>query len=817
MNFKRICAAALSLLYACAIFSSHAQNFPAVFDKNTLNGKNGFMVKGLNLGDRLGSELSFVGDINNDGLEDIAINTQFIEPDGLDLQGTTYIIFGSRNSYPSPFDLTTLNGTNGFKVVGIARDERRGTSIGKLGDINGDGIDDISLASEANQHMFLYGRNGAFPASLSIADINGTNGFIFTESGVGEIKSAGDVNGDGRNDIVIGQYAWSGNSYILFGRDSNFPLNIDLFWINGTTGFVLGEVDATISAYYVGTAGDINADGYDDIMVGIWTGSTPDKKKTYVYFGHADPFVATFDLKSVNGTNGFSIQNTSENFLVPIGPLGDINGDGIDDCFSGNNIIYGSSTPGYFTNNFTVNGTNGFSSTGFNQTSAAIGDVSGDGIDDFIAVSRDYENWVVYGTKQAVPAVFDPATLNGVKGFKIPNIKQSNIGRQVSGDGDVNGDGLSDFIVGSEIEGGVSGVNTERGHVYVIFGGDHYAKPLTTGYPKAINIGVKNFSVQVNAAEKGKAYYAVYIGTQGAITNTETITNGTGALQYGTLTISQSATNVDKALTGLTPNTKYDVYVCFEDEAGNIGQIYKLEDVMTLPDTQAPVIVCPTNQTLVCGSLPNYVSTIPVSDNVDLAPTVTQSPAAGTAITSNMLVTITAKDDYQNTSTCTFTIAVISTIDCPGNQTLELGSALPDYTQNAATTGFCTVVPTISQVPAPGTVVTTDMTVTLTAAKGAISATCSFIVNEVVTIPTAVDVASSEANLVVYPNPAKDVLYVKGFTYESYEVIDNLGNRVLQGGSDSEIHVSSISQGMYVVLFYNSEHQVVAMKKVVKN
>ena len=815
MFSKRISAVFFLLLTVVGSYTSTAQNYPPVFDQNTLNGRNGFSVTGLNERNWLGSELSFAGDINNDGLEDVAIYTQqYIKPvDGFDSQGTTYIIFGSRNAFPSPFDLTTLNGTNGFKVVGIAENERRGRSIGKLGDINGDGIDDISLSSQGDKHIFLYGKTGSFPASLSIADIDGTNGFIFTQSGVNELKSAGDVNGDGINDIIMGQYAWSGTSYIILGRNGNFPLNINSTWLDGTKGFVLGAVDATSSAFFVGTAGDINNDGYDDLMVGIHSGRSAESSLTYVYFGHAAPFSQSVDLKSVNGTNGFSIQNIADFGYAIIGTLGDINGDGIDDCFSKNKIIYGSSNPGAFTNNFTVNGTNGFTLTGYPQTSAAIGDINRDGIDDFITVAADGVNWVIFGSTQPFSSTFDPAILDGVKGFKIENLRQSN-NRPVSGDGDINGDGFSDFMFSSEGQGtGASGAG-EHGIVYVVFSGDHFAKPLTTAYPKAINIDITKFTLQVNTVEKGKVYYAVYNGGQTAITNTATITSGTGALQFGTVAISQTSTNVNKVLTGLAPNTQYDVYVYFEDDAGNRSQIYKLDNVTTLADTQAPVITCPANKTLSCGLLPNYVSTIAVVDNVDATPTVTQSPAAGTAITPNMLVTITAKDDYNNTRTCTFTILVSNTVSCPGNQTLVVGSALPNYTSNASVTGFCTGAPDITQTPAAGTLITNNMTVTVTAVKDNSRATCSFVVNPVT---TAIDVSSSDASLVVYPNPAKDVVYVKGLNYDSYEIIDNLGSLVLQGGSDTEIPVSNLSQGIYVMLFYDANHQVVAMKRVIKN
>ncbi len=801
------------LIATLNFLTSNAQNFPSVFDQNTLNGKNGFIVKGLNGGDRLGSELSFVGDINHDGLEDIAINTQFIEPNNLELAGTTYIIFGSVNAYPSPFDLTTLNGINGFKVEGVAEDERRGASIGKLGDINGDGIDDIALASQGDKHMFLYGRSTGFSATITMNEITATIGFIFTESGVGEIKGAGDVNGDGINDILLGQYAWSGTTYILFGRNSNFPLDVDASWLDGTRGFKLGKVSANISAFYVASAGDINADGYADVMVGIWTGSSADEKKTYVYFGHAAPFQMIVDIKAVNGTNGFSIQNASNNFLIPVGTLGDINGDGIDDCFSGNIIIYGSKTA--FAKTFVANGTNGFASTGFNLTSAAIGDVSDDGIDDFLVVSNNYENWVVYGSKEIVPATFDPTILNGTGGFKIKNIKQTNIGRQISGGGDINGDGYSDFMIGSEISGTVLSGGNESGEVYVVFGGDHYAKPLTASYPKVTAINYTTFNLQVNTQEGGSVHYGIYPSEEDEINIHSDILNGINALQFGNIQADQAEIVINKSIADLASGAAYDVYLYFQDAVGNLGEIYLIHDVKTLVDIEAPVITCPTEQKSNCGIIPSYTSLITVTDNADANPIITQSPLAGSVFNPNMTVTITAEDKAGNKSECSFLVLGTQQITCAVDQSLNKGTLLPDFTQSATTTGFCNEAPIITQTPDAGTLIQDDIfTVTLTALDiNNMSATCDFVIN---TITTETDVAITSSEIKLYPNPTTDVIRIEGIRYSKYVLIDNLGAVVMEGNEVTELNIAALKNGMYLILLYNEQAQRVAMQKISK-
>lgn len=807
----------LFLILFISSLTAFAQNYPAVFDKNSLNGTNGFIVYGLNSEDALGTELSFIGDINHDGLEDIAINTEQIEPNGLVLGGTTYVIFGSENPYPSPFDLTTLNGTNGFILEGTSRDERIGKMIAKLGDINGDGIDDVSFGSQADKHIFLYGKQGAFPAKIVLADINGTNGFIFNLDGVNEIQSAGDVNGDGVKDIVIGHPHWSGQTFIVFGRTSNFPASINSAWLNGVNGFRLGEIPAGRSAYFATSAGDINNDGYDDILVGLWTGNSPAQTLSYVYFGHAAPFVNDFDLESVDGTNGFSVRNEGPGFLVTVSPLGDINGDGIDDCFAGNKVIFGSATPNAFHNDYTVNGTNGFLLPGYALTPADIGDVNFDGIDDFIVIAPNNTYWVVYGSRAPFPAVFDPAVLDGTKGFKIAGEYLSNIGRQMSGGADVNGDGKSDFMFATPF---VTNYNDDdngiaHGAVYVVFGGDHFAKPLTATYPKVRSITSSSFILDANAQETGVLYYAVYNGTRSTITNKTTILNGTGALQFGTIALPTASTTMSKVLSGLTFNTKYDVYAIFKDTAGNVGEIYLLNDVQTLGDAVPPVITCLATQSVACNStLLNYTSLVTVTDNSGLRPVVTQLPAAGAPVVSNIIVTLRATDNAGNFSECTFTIGVTKAVLCPSPQNVLIGSQLLDYTSFATTTGFCNSTPVITQLPLPGTVVTGSTTVYLTAtdANNA-TAICTFMISSQT---TAVLKNQEAANaLIIYPNPASDRLYVKGYDYSSYEIINNIGERVLQGGQDSEIALSGIANGMYMILFYNENQELVVMKKVV--
>ncbi|MBF03545.1 MAG: hypothetical protein CMP76_09640 [Flavobacterium sp.] len=573
------------LLVSCffsSIYEITAQNqlYPATFNLNSLNGSNGFEVAGLPTDIQFGAETQFIGDINNDGLEDLAIGSGNATVNGFQLSGSAYIIFGSSNPYPNPFDLTTLDGTNGFVVSGIAYDERRGSTIAGVGDINGDGIDDVIIGSSNTNadEIVIYGTT-SFPALFTINSINGTNGFLIDTPGSNQVAGLGDVNGDGMNDFIINTPHFSGQAWILFGRSSNFPASIDASWLDGTKGFKTSSFPGDRSSYKIGAAGDINHDGFKDILIGNWDSSDP--AISFCLFGKGTPFPALVDLTALDGTDGFSIDNNGGNFLTFVGTLGDINHDGIDDFFSETNAIFGRTTPFPFHfSQSSLNGVEGFTLPG-SLTSAGIGDINLDGIDDFISVyGNNGKAYIVFGSTNGFPNPINESTLNGINGFIINGLNPSNIGRPVSGNGDLNGDGIADFVVGSPYT-----PTTEIGKSYVIFGGDHYIKPLNSGYPQTENGTPTSINLVVNGPEAGTIHYAVFPWYHSSPSvNYNTILTGTGAVTSGNFAMNIQNTNVTHSISPLSENTPFDIYLFLEDAAGNRTQIYGLNDVLDTED-----------------------------------------------------------------------------------------------------------------------------------------------------------------------------------------------------------------------------------------
>ncbi|MEE9344048.1 MAG: hypothetical protein V3U88_00410 [Methylococcales bacterium] len=408
------------------VFGTSEVGGNGTMELSALNGTNGFVLNGVTggdeteqeVGDRAGSSVSAAGDINGDGIDDLVIGA--FSANGFD--GASYVVFGSDQGFTASIELSDLNGNNGFVLNGDYSTGRSGISVSGAGDINGDGVDDLLIgADDANtagvrstgaSYVVFGGNEVGSNGTLDLSILDGNNGFVL--NGVGgqtgrSVSVAGDVNGDGVDDLLIGAAGFNA-SFVMFGADSVGASGmLDLSRLDGNDGFVInGAVDGDGLGNSVSGAGDVNGDGIDDLLIGA-SRADPNGRNSgasYIVFGASDVGAGgTLELSAFDGSNGFVLNGVIERTYSggTVSAAGDVNGDGIDDLLigAGRNsfVVFGGRGIG---SNGTqelsnLNGGNGFginvSGVGVSSVSG-VGDVNADGVDD-IMIGR----YVVFGQK----------------------------------------------------------------------------------------------------------------------------------------------------------------------------------------------------------------------------------------------------------------------------------------------------------------------------------------------------------------------------------------------------------------------------------
>ncbi|MEP2508692.1 MAG: putative Ig domain-containing protein [Reichenbachiella sp.] len=619
-----VTASALSAWLAMAPTTGiQAQNtFPGTLELSTLNGTTGFTLNGVGANTLSGKSVSDAGDVNGDGINDLIIGA----PNVYYNTGNSFVVFGTSSGFNPSLDLSALDGSNGFKINGAGKYNESGTSVSKAGDINGDGIDDLIIGAPAVYYSLgnsyvLFGSDTGFAAQVNLSTLDagdGSTGFMingtarYNKTGT-SVSQAGDINGDGIDDLIVGApnvYYSLGNCYVVFGSDTGFSSRVELNALDGSNGFMLnGTARYNQTGMSVSHAGDINNDGFDDLVIGApnvyySTGNS------YVVFGTDTGFSARVELNALDGTNGFTVKGAAryDKFGTSVSHAGDVNGDGIDDLVFGapkadndgaydagvSYVLFGSNNAFGATIELSgLDGTNGFSIKGigandeFGSAVSSAGDINQDGADDLIIGAPKVDgttdsdvgtSYVIFGSSNAFGAAIDLTGLDGTNGFAIKgNEVDDLLGTAVSNLGDINGDGVDDVVIGA------TGANTNVGAGYVLFG---IIKPTAPTVANTIpdqvtdEDAVFNFIVAANtfddinpndvhtlsAALSGNGELPAWL-TFDDQTNTFSGTPANG--DVGILSITVTATDVD----GLTTEDTFDLTINNTNDAPVLAAI----------------------------------------------------------------------------------------------------------------------------------------------------------------------------------------------------------------------------------------------------
>jgi len=238
--------------------------------------------------------VSGAGDVNADGLADVLVGGSYVDPYGTDPVGRAYVVFGKEGTAAVSLADVTL-GVGGFVMDGEGNYVESASTVSGAGDVNGDGRPDILVGApgaypnglDSGRTYVVFGR--AETDKVKLADVAaGIGGFALDGEAAKDFSSAslsgaGDINGDGLADVIVGAPGatpngdWSGRAYVAFGKadTDRVPLaNV----ARGIGGFALDGDDGRRAGRFVSGAGDVNGDGVPDVVVN----SRPD---AYVVFG----------------------------------------------------------------------------------------------------------------------------------------------------------------------------------------------------------------------------------------------------------------------------------------------------------------------------------------------------------------------------------------------------------------------------------------------------------------------------------------------------------------------------------------------------